>query len=168
MVDEVHERDMDTDLLLTVLKTLLMRRRNSGGAPLRLVLMSATVNAQLFSDYFDGAPILSIPGRLYPVTRRYLDEIIPEVQRPGGRPLPMNEGGWVFQDKLVLAYLDQELGNFPVPKISAEVPHPLTALMIAHVMSTTDDGDLLVFIPGLVGGPLLRFRSGILTPSSYP
>jgi hypothetical protein len=44
------------------------------------------------------------------------------------------------QDKLVLAYLDQELGNFPVPKITAEVPHPLTALIIAHVMSTTEDG----------------------------
>jgi HrpA-like RNA helicase len=93
----VHERDMDTDLLLTVLKTLLVQRRNSGGAPLRLVLMSATVNAQLFSDYFDGAPILNIPGRLYPVNRRYLDEIVPEVQRPRGRPLPLNEGGWVFQ-----------------------------------------------------------------------
>ncbi len=85
---------MDTDLLLTVLKTLLVQRRESGGPPLRLVLMSATVNAQLFSNYFDQAPVLDIPGRLYPVTKQYLDEIMPSIQR---RPLPFNEGGWVFQ-----------------------------------------------------------------------
>jgi hypothetical protein len=48
------------------------------------------------------------------------------------------------QEKLVTAYLDQELGNFPVAKVSAEVPHALTALVVAHVMSTTEDGDLLV------------------------
>lgn len=88
---------MDTDLLLTVLKTLLVQRRESGGSPLRLVLMSATVNAQLFSNYFDQAPVLNIPGRLYPVSKQYLDEIIPSLQSSQRRPLPFNEGGWVFQ-----------------------------------------------------------------------
>ncbi len=88
---------MDTDLLLTVLKNLLIKRRNAGGPPLRLVLMSATVNAQLFSDYFDKAPILNIPGRLHPVSKTYLDDIIPSLQGSHRGGLPYSEGGWVFQ-----------------------------------------------------------------------
>ncbi len=41
---------------------------------------------------------------------------------------------------MVTNYLDQEMGNMPMAKITAEVPHPLTALVVAHIMSTTDDG----------------------------
>ncbi|KAL2929134.1 DExH-box ATP-dependent RNA helicase DExH3, partial [Bienertia sinuspersici] len=55
-VDEIHERGMNEDFLLIVLKDLLPRRRD-----LRLILMSATLNAELFSNYFGGAPTIHIP-----------------------------------------------------------------------------------------------------------
>uniref|UniRef100_K7MCW6 RNA helicase n=1 Tax=Glycine max TaxID=3847 RepID=K7MCW6_SOYBN len=55
-VDEIHERGMNEDFLLIVLKDLLPRCRD-----LRLVLMSATLNAELFSNYFGGAPTFHIP-----------------------------------------------------------------------------------------------------------
>nr|GMC64641.1 DExH-box ATP-dependent RNA helicase DExH3 [Ipomoea batatas]GMC68144.1 DExH-box ATP-dependent RNA helicase DExH3 [Ipomoea batatas]GMD46616.1 DExH-box ATP-dependent RNA helicase DExH3 [Ipomoea batatas] len=55
-VDEIHERGMNEDFLLIVLKDLLPRRRD-----LRLILMSATLNADLFSGYFGGAPTIHIP-----------------------------------------------------------------------------------------------------------
>ncbi|ONI21426.1 hypothetical protein PRUPE_2G065300 [Prunus persica] len=58
-VDEIHERGMNEDFLLIVLKDLLPRRRD-----LRLVLMSATLNAELFSNYFGGAPTIHIPDAL--------------------------------------------------------------------------------------------------------
>ncbi|KAK1437648.1 hypothetical protein QVD17_03442 [Tagetes erecta] len=57
IIDEVHERGIDEDFLLIVMKELLPRRPE-----LRLVLMSATIDAEIFSSYFDGAPMIQIPG----------------------------------------------------------------------------------------------------------
>jgi ATP-dependent RNA helicase DHX36 len=69
-VDEVHERDLNTDFLLIVLKDLLARRKS-----LKLVLMSATLNATAFSDYFGGCPVVSIPGRTFPVSQQRLEDV---------------------------------------------------------------------------------------------
>ena len=65
IVDEVHERHLHCDFLLGVLRSLLGTRPD-----LRLVLMSATINIKLFSDYFNHAPVLQVPGRLYPIQVR--------------------------------------------------------------------------------------------------
>ncbi|KAJ8256636.1 hypothetical protein COCON_G00187880 [Conger conger] len=62
IVDEVHERHLHCDFLLGVLRTLLLLRPD-----LRLVLMSATINIKLFSSYFHSAPVLQVPGRLFPI-----------------------------------------------------------------------------------------------------
>ena len=71
VLDEVHERTIDSDFLLIILRKLMVQRPS-----LRLILMSATVNAQRFSNYLDGAPILNVPGRTYPVETRYLEDAI--------------------------------------------------------------------------------------------
>ncbi|KAL5817928.1 hypothetical protein ACOSQ3_026306 [Xanthoceras sorbifolium] len=71
IVDEIHERGMNEDFLLIVLKDLLPRRPD-----LRLILMSATLNAELFSSYFGGAPMLHIPGFTYPVREHFLEHIL--------------------------------------------------------------------------------------------
>ncbi|XP_072884731.1 LOW QUALITY PROTEIN: probable ATP-dependent RNA helicase DHX34 [Hemitrygon akajei] len=65
IMDEVHERHLHTDFLLGVLRQLL----DSPQAPatFRLLLMSATINISLFSQYFGGAPVLQVPGRLHPI-----------------------------------------------------------------------------------------------------
>lgn len=62
VIDEVHERHIHTDFLLGVVKCILAQRPD-----LKLVLMSATININLFSSYFDDAPVCSVPGRLYPI-----------------------------------------------------------------------------------------------------
>ena len=62
IVDEVHERSEESDFLLMILRDTLKRRPD-----LRVVLMSATVNADLFSSYFRDCPVLEIPGRTFPV-----------------------------------------------------------------------------------------------------
>lgn len=56
LVDEIHERGMNEDFLLIILRDILPRRPD-----LRLILMSATINADLFSKYFGNAPTLHIP-----------------------------------------------------------------------------------------------------------
>uniref|UniRef100_A0A5B7CDA5 RNA helicase n=1 Tax=Davidia involucrata TaxID=16924 RepID=A0A5B7CDA5_DAVIN len=70
-VDEIHERGMNEDFLLIVLKDLLPRRRD-----LRLILMSATLNAELFSNFFGGAPTIHIPGFTYPVRAQFLEDVL--------------------------------------------------------------------------------------------
>jgi len=71
VVDEVHERDTQTDLLLLLLRELLPLRPK-----LRVLLMSATVQSETFSRYFDGAPVLTAQGRSYPVTEHPLEAIL--------------------------------------------------------------------------------------------
>ncbi|CAL8351940.1 unnamed protein product [Lota lota] len=74
IVDEVHERHLHCDFLLGVLRSLLSCRPD-----LRLILMSATINIKLFSNYFASAPVLQVPGRLFPIQVIY-QPIPPEEQ----------------------------------------------------------------------------------------
>ncbi|XP_055695529.1 putative ATP-dependent RNA helicase DHX57 [Lutzomyia longipalpis] len=71
IVDEVHERSEESDFLLLILRELLEKRSD-----LRVILMSATLNAKIFSEYFKGAPVLDIPGRTFPVEQLFLEDII--------------------------------------------------------------------------------------------
>ncbi|KAL9104716.1 MAG: hypothetical protein Q9163_000394 [Psora crenata] len=71
LLDEVHERSIDSDFLLIIVRKLLVRKPT-----LKVILMSATVDAQKFSNYLDGAPILEIPGRTFPVQVMYLEDAI--------------------------------------------------------------------------------------------
>jgi len=67
VLDEVHERHLHGDFLLGLMKCLIQQRED-----LRVILMSATINLKLFSDYFNGtAPVIQVPGRLYPITLQY-------------------------------------------------------------------------------------------------
>lgn len=75
-VDEIHERGMNEDFLLIILKDLLKKRSD-----IRLVLMSATLNARLFSNYFGGAPTIVIPGFTFPIEENYLENIL---EKTGG------------------------------------------------------------------------------------
>ncbi|KAH8396011.1 hypothetical protein KR222_001821 [Zaprionus bogoriensis] len=71
IVDEVHERSEESDFLLLILRNILRERKD-----LKVILMSATLNATLFSDYFGGAPVLDIPGRTFPVQQLFLEDIL--------------------------------------------------------------------------------------------
>ncbi|KAL7419306.1 hypothetical protein Q5752_006143 [Cryptotrichosporon argae] len=154
VVDEVHERDIDTDLLLVVLKRLLADRR-ARKLPLKVILMSATIDPTLFQSYFkDGrgnpAPVAEVPGRTFPVERRYLDDFLPNLR------VPPRMGGWVFDDKKVAEYIARESSRDPATFVRTQgitggeldVPYPLVALTIAHVLDNSDDGHVLVFLPG--------------------
>ncbi|KAG6465803.1 hypothetical protein O3G_MSEX015402 [Manduca sexta] len=71
VVDEVHERSEESDFLLLILRDLVKVRKD-----LTVILMSATLNADLFSDYFGNIPILEIPGRTFPVEQFFLEEVM--------------------------------------------------------------------------------------------
>eukprot|EP00887_Chlorella_sp_A99_P005373 scaffold1.g5373.t1 len=73
VVDEVHERTLQGDFLLALLRDLAAIRRRAG-RPLKVVLMSATLDSELYCPYFGGAPALCAQGRTFPVEQRFLED----------------------------------------------------------------------------------------------
>ncbi|KAL9074923.1 MAG: hypothetical protein Q9157_004219 [Trypethelium eluteriae] len=89
ILDEVHERDILIDFLMVVLKKNMTMRQQAGQSVPKVVLMSATIDTQLFSDYFprvsaDGTtspcPSISVPGRLFPVREHFIHEILSDLR----------------------------------------------------------------------------------------
>jgi ATP-dependent helicase HrpA len=66
ILDEAHERSLNIDFLLGYLKRLIEKRKE-----LKVIVTSATIDAEKFSRHFDGAPVIEVSGRLYPVEVRY-------------------------------------------------------------------------------------------------
>ncbi|KAJ7110080.1 P-loop containing nucleoside triphosphate hydrolase protein [Mycena epipterygia] len=75
IIDEVHERTIESDFLLIVLKSLLQQRSD-----LRVILMSATVDAEKISEFFGNCPTLHVPGRTFPVDVHFLEDAIEYTQ----------------------------------------------------------------------------------------
>lgn len=68
ILDEVHERTLSTDILMGVLKQLTAKRKD-----IKIVVMSATLDAGKFQSYFDNSPLLNVPGRTHPVEILWAD-----------------------------------------------------------------------------------------------
>lgn len=66
ILDEAHERTLATDILMSLLKEICLARPE-----FRLVIASATLAAQKFSDFFHNCPILNVPGRTFPITKAH-------------------------------------------------------------------------------------------------
>lgn len=117
IVDEAHERSLNIDFLLGFLKTLLPRRPD-----LKVIITSATIDLERFSEHFDKAPIIEVSGRTYPVDTWY-------------RPLTSEQ--------------DEE-GNSVEEDLSVDQAIIATLDEIAHFERSNGKGpgDVLVFLPG--------------------
>lgn len=69
MLDEAHERTIATDVLFALLKKTIKKRDD-----LKIIVTSATLDADKFSEYFNSCPIFTIPGRTFPVEILYSRE----------------------------------------------------------------------------------------------
>lgn len=71
VLDEIHERDVMSDILLALMKQLIAKRKD-----IKLILMSATLNAEHFSNYFGNCPHINIPGFTFPVREFFVEDVI--------------------------------------------------------------------------------------------
>jgi HrpA-like RNA helicase len=112
---------------------------------------------QYFSDGTGGkpAPVISIPGRSFPVEKHYLEEVHRDLRQLN---LPTARGGWVWGDPKVQKYTQRELqeplaldpvtGKSLRDSDDLEMPFALIALVVAWVLSKSSEGHVLVFLPG--------------------
>ncbi|XP_012278832.1 dosage compensation regulator isoform X2 [Orussus abietinus] len=71
IVDEIHERDVNSDFVMVLLRDMVHMYPD-----LRVILMSATIDTTLFSEYFNNCPVIEIPGRAFPVQQYFLEDCI--------------------------------------------------------------------------------------------
>jgi ATP-dependent RNA helicase DHX36 len=152
-VDEVHERDLNTDFLLIILRDLLHRRPS-----LKLVLMSATLNAERFSEYFGGCPIVSIPGRAQPVQEYRLEDALEVTQT-----LILEESEYAIKkreednnDRLSKTALRRLYPNYSKNVITSLanvdesiINYALIADLLEYICNLDEEGAILVFLSGL-------------------
>ena len=129
IVDEIHERDINSDFLLILLRDLLGKRTD-----LKVVLMSATLQAKLFSDYFGGAPVLEAEGGVFPVEMHYLEDIA-KVAKQYGFSSPFIQANDTGEDIF-----------------TANLDYSVIAFVVSHLMETKKDEmlgySILIFLPG--------------------
>jgi small subunit ribosomal protein S24e len=167
VVDEVHERDIDTDLLLVVLKRLLADRK-AKDRPVKIILMSATIDTTLFQQYFSDdlgqpAQVVEVPGRSFPVEQHFLDDFITDLSSDPHAPSVFSEESvskYLYREhgpdlpSVLVGYLQVTAAKRPTAETEGtrdgdlELPYPLIALTICHVLKKSEDGHVLVFLPG--------------------
>jgi HrpA-like RNA helicase len=136
VVDEAHERSLNIDFILGLLKRVLETRKD-----FKVIVSSATINAQVFSEYFGECPVVKIDAVTYPVTLIYDPPAIPSGPGPwtgnargntGGNPAGTGEvrgsagGGNLAADSLI-------------DKINA---------IVERFIGEKRQGDILIFLPG--------------------
>ena len=89
MVDEAHERSLNIDFILGLLKKIQKERERAGLTPLKIIISSATLEKEKFSTYFSGAPVVEIPGRLFPIEIHYEEKPVYDYPRAAAEKVKM-------------------------------------------------------------------------------
>ncbi len=121
MVDEAHERSLNIDFTLGLLKQILAVRKD-----FRVIISSATINASIFADYFSGAPIIRIKTPVYPVEEVYL---------------PLEQHNLESVTEAIVDIVGKELAESKQSSASGSSEDPADKSQLAS-------GDILIFLPG--------------------
>ncbi|PGH32069.1 hypothetical protein GX50_05138 [[Emmonsia] crescens] len=144
VVDEVHERSLDTDFLLALLRDVLRHRKD-----LKLILMSATLDANIFTQYFGGdgkVGRVNISGRTFPVEDLYIDDVVRRTGfNPGNSSLAWDEYSGSNDDDSA----DTSVGSI-LQNLGMGINYDLIASTVRYIDSQLKDqpGGILIFLPG--------------------
>ena len=138
VVDEAHERHCNTDLLLGLLRGVLDRRPHD----FRIVIMSATMNLELFASYFGGCPVIRVPGRLHPIQTHWI---------PSAPAALAGRGRDAIDDAPALVGGEKPPRVQPRGRQDRIDPQPYLLLLqrIDANYPRNERGDLLVFLSGV-------------------
>ncbi|CDK28874.1 unnamed protein product [Kuraishia capsulata CBS 1993] len=135
-IDEVHERSVDSDLLLIILKTMLPKYPK-----LKVVLMSATIESSTFDNYFGGkVPHSHIKGRTFPIEDMYLEDIIPQI----GFTIKS------FKDDGEIITPGPESKFFQLGNINYDLIGQLVGFVDQQLKTKGNNGSILIFLPGVM------------------
>jgi len=124
IIDEAHERSLNIDFILGLLKRALETRPE-----FKVIVSSATINAEVFSEYFSQCPIVKIEAQTYPVTLIY------------DPPLPSGSPGSRLDAEILLSKIETITERFVSEKHSS-------AKTEGDIQEVENDGDILIFLPG--------------------
>ncbi|AAZ11638.1 ATP-dependent DEAH-box RNA helicase, putative [Trypanosoma brucei brucei TREU927] len=171
IVDEVHERDVETDFCLLLLRDRIIDQRRNPGAyanHIKVVVMSATIQVEKIISYFSGVtvgetiPVIKIPGTLHPVRECYMEDVLQWLQMPlstlasmklPNNALSMQSTGNNTEDmakrsvyEKIKEAVDTKLGF----DSQAHVPYDIVVKLIGHIHRSSQhlSESILVFLPG--------------------
>uniref|UniRef100_A0AAZ3SJV9 ATP-dependent DNA/RNA helicase DHX36 n=1 Tax=Oncorhynchus tshawytscha TaxID=74940 RepID=A0AAZ3SJV9_ONCTS len=167
VLDEIHERNLHSDVLLIIVKDLLRVRQD-----LKVILMSATLNAEKFSKYFNNCPMIHIPGMTFPVQEFLLEDVLEMIryrpqkkeQRPrwkrgfmqgqNSRPekdqkeAEYKESWPCYARTLRDKYSDRTIDVLEMMDDDDKIDLELIVQLIRHIVLSQEEGAILVFLPG--------------------
>ncbi|KAM0728608.1 ATP-dependent DNA/RNA helicase DHX36 [Formica fusca] len=186
ILDEIHERTTESDFIITLLKKIIPKRTD-----LKILLMSATLNSERFSKYYNECPMIHIPGFTYPVQEFYLEDVLsltqfkfPEALEPADyrkyhkRYKEQQHKKDEFLD-IIQPYIRQlrtemkygehvfnQLRNPNSENLSLE----LIEKLVRYICNTKGPGAILIFLPGMMDISQLNrmmLDSGCYPPNKY-
>ncbi|KAB7505156.1 Dosage compensation regulator [Armadillidium nasatum] len=154
IVDEIHERDINSDFILIVLRDMVL-----AFPELRVILMSATIDISMFSNYFDNPVIIEVEGRAFPVDQYFLEDFI-ELTGFQSSPDSRKRNRKDKDEELAGDDGDEDLNVVNSDSYSRETMATMQTLsekeisfevieaILKHVKALDVPGAVLIFLPG--------------------
>ncbi|CAJ0581783.1 unnamed protein product, partial [Mesorhabditis spiculigera] len=155
-IDEIHERDINTDFVLVVLREMAKEHRG-----VRFVLMSATIDTEMFQNFFGNCPVIEMEGRTFPVQQFFLEDIIKNLNfmpdRSSRAVMADEEGGEEADpgdtaSKNLLLQIGPEYPPFVRQAMQnmseREVPYQVIEAILTDIDQRGVEGSVLIFLPG--------------------
>ncbi|XP_066599251.1 dosage compensation regulator mle isoform X2 [Prorops nasuta] len=154
IVDEIHERDVNSDFIMVVLRDMIHLYPD-----LRIILMSATIDTSLFSDYFNKCPVIEVPGRSFPVQQYFLEDCIQMTnfvppmdskkrKNRDSDDLPADGEPEENLNKVVGDRYSPQTKNAMAQLTEKEISFELIEAILKYIRNQGIQGAVLVFLPG--------------------
>ncbi|NWU48574.1 DHX9 helicase, partial [Dromas ardeola] len=151
IVDEIHERDINTDFLLVVLRDVVQAYPE-----IRVILMSATIDTSMFCEYFFNCPIVEVFGRTYPVQDYFLEDCIqmtrfvppPKEKKKKEKDDESGEDDDANCNLICSDEYGPEIKHAMAQLNEKETSFELIEALLIYIKTLNVPGAVLVFLPG--------------------